>query len=196
MKKRAYRMTGRAESALATRTRILACAEKFASTNLFDSTTLEAIAACAETTVRTVLRSFGSKEQLFAMALDNIGFSMIGPVNPGDSEAVVKVLYDFYEKHGDMVIRWLADELRIAAISDHLRTGRRNLRGWVEDAFAPSLSRMDAPARKETLNALIVALDVYTWKLLRRDFGLSPKSAQAVVRRILAGSIASELDLE
>jgi AcrR family transcriptional regulator len=190
MKKRSYRMTSRAESASATRARILACAEKLAKTNLFDSATLEVVADCAGTTTRTVLRIFGSKEQLFSAALDSIGFSMIGPAQQGDTAATLRVLYDFYEKYGDMVIRWLADELRVTAISEHLSIGRRNLRNWVGEAFAPNLLAQSPVERKETLHALIVALDVYTWKRLRRDFGLGRNAAEAVVERILAGLLA------
>lgn len=187
MKTRPYHMTNRAASASATKARVLACAEELARTNLFDSATLEAVADGAGTTVRTVLRIFGNKELLFSAALDSIGFSMIGPAHQGDIRATLRVLYDFYEKYGDMVIRWLADELRVMAISEHLSIGRRNLRNWVGEAFAPTLSRQSAAERKETLHALIVALDVYTWKLLRRDFGLGRNAAEAVVRRILAG---------
>lgn len=180
-------MKTRADSASATKARVLACAEELARTNLFDSATLEAVADGAGTTVRTVLRIFGNKELLFSAALDSIGFSMIGPSHQGDTGATLGVLYDFYEKYGDMVIRWLADELRVTAISEHLRIGRRNLRNWVREAFTPALSRQSAAERKETLNALIVALDVYTWKLLRRDFGLGRNAAEAVVLRMLAG---------
>jgi AcrR family transcriptional regulator len=187
MKKRQYRMKTRAESASATKARILACAEELARTNLFDSATLEAVAEGAGTTVRTVLRIFGSKEMLFSAALDSIGFGMIGPARQGDTESTLRALYDFYEKYGDMVIRWLADELRVMAISEHLNVGRRNLRNWVDDAFAPTLSRQSAAHRKELLHALIAVLDVYTWKLLRRDFGLGRNAAEAVVRRTLEG---------
>jgi AcrR family transcriptional regulator len=187
MKNRPYRMKTRAESALATKAQILACAEGLARTSLFDSTTLEAVAKCAGTTVRTVLRIFGSKELLFSAALDSIGFSMIGPAHQSDIGATVRVLYDFYEKYGDMVIRWLADELRVKAMSEHLSIGRQNLRNWVGEAFAPTLSRQSATERKELLHALIVALDVYTWKLLRRDFGLGRNAAEAVVQRTLVG---------
>ena len=180
-------MVGRAKAATATKARILDCATQFAATSLFDNTTLEAIAECAGTTVRTVLRLFGSKEQLFAAALDSIGFGNFGPVQAGDTEGTLRTVYDFYEKHGDMVIRWLADEPRVAAMREHFRIGRRNLRMKVSEAFAPTLERLDEPARRTLLHALIVALDVYTWKLVRRDFGFSRAAAQAVARRILTG---------
>jgi hypothetical protein len=48
--------------------------------------------------------------------------------------------------------------------------GRRVHREWVEDAFAPQLAgRRD---REELVDLLVVATDVLTWKILRRDGGI------------------------
>jgi hypothetical protein len=112
-------------------------------------------------------------------------------VQPGDLDATLGALYDFYEKVGDTIIRWLADEPRLAALRDHLNTGRGHLRIWIGESFAPTLAPLAEPVRKQLLDALIVALDVYTWKLLRRDFGLSRKASQAVARRIVVGLAAA-----
>jgi AcrR family transcriptional regulator len=188
-KPRPYVMTARADSAAATRARLVESAAALLAANSFDGMTLEAIAAGAATTPRTALRIFGSKEALFAAALDRVGESGFGPVRAGEVDATLDSLYDFYEMFGDMVIRWLADEPRVAAMRDHLNAGRRNLRAWVGESFAPTLDRLEGGARKQMHNALIVALDVYTWKLLRRDFGLSRKAAGAVARRIVAALI-------
>ena len=187
---RSYRMVERAESAAATRSRILVCAERLTKTSSFDEITLEEVAACAGTTVRTVLRSYGSKEGLLAAALDAMGFN-IGPtpIRPGETDTTLIALYDYYEKYGDMVIRWLADEPRLPSLRAHLEAGRRDLRAGVELAFQPVLEKLAGSTRKETLDALIVGLDVYTWKLLRRDFGLGRKAAQSVARRIIAGLV-------
>jgi hypothetical protein len=38
----------------------------------------------------------------------------------------------------------------------------------------------------------VVALDVYVWKLLRRDFALSRAASEAAVRKIIAGVIDAE----
>jgi AcrR family transcriptional regulator len=182
-------MAARADSAAATRARLVESAATLLAANSFDAMTLEAIAAGAATTPRTALRIFGSKEALFAAALDKVGASGFGTVRAGDVAATLDSLYDFYETFGDMVIRWLADEPRVPAMRDHLSAGRRNLRAWVGDSFAPTLERLEGVARKQTHDALIVALDVYTWKLLRRDFGLSRRAAAAVGRRIVAALI-------
>lgn len=186
---RPYVMKARAAAAAATRARLVESAAALLAANAFDGMTLEAIAVGANSTVRTALRIFRSKEALFVAALGKVGVSGFGPVRPGDIDATLDRLYDFYENLGDMVIRWLADEPRIPALRDHLKAGRRNLRDWVEAAFAPTLDNLRGAARKQMLDALIVALDVYTWKLTRRDFGLSRNAAKAVARRIVEGLI-------
>jgi AcrR family transcriptional regulator len=186
---RPYVMRARAEAAAATRERILQSARELLVSQSFEEMTIDAIASGADTTTRTVLRVFGNKEELFAQALHSLGQFGQAAVTPGDIEALVRGSYDFYEKVGDTVIRWLADEPRLPAIHAHLQIGREHLRAWVAEAFAPSLRRLSGVARRELHDALIVAFDVYTWKLLRRDFGLSRRPAEATTLRIVQGLI-------
>ena len=182
-------MTARAESAAATRQRILESAHRLLVTHSFEEMTVDMVAAGAETTARTVLRLFASKEELLAQALHSLGQFGMAPITPNNIEALMNGTYDFYEKVGDTVIRWLADEPRIAAMHEHLNIGRRHLRAWVAEAFAAELGRQQGNARRELHDALIVAFDVYTWKLLRRDFGLSRRAAQATTLRVVRGLI-------
>jgi len=189
---RPYVMRARAAAAAATRDRILASARELLVTHSFEEMTIDAIADGAQTTTRTVLRIFGSKEQLFAEALHSLGELGHAPITPGNLDALISGAYDFYEKVGDTVIRWLADEPRIPAMREHLNIGRRHLRAWVAEAFAPTLGRLQGEVRKEVEDALIVAFDVYTWKLLRRDFGLSRRAAQARIKRTVLGLIGEE----
>lgn len=189
---RPYVMRARAESATATRQRILESARSLLFTHSFEEMTIEIVAEGAETTVRTVLRIFGSKEELFAQALHTLGQFGHAPIAPGNIDAMVDGTYAFYEKVGDTVIRWLADEPRIPAMREHLNIGRQHLRAWVNEAFAPTLDRLQGDARKELHDALIVTFDVYTWKLLRRDLGLSRRAAQARTRRLVSGLIREE----
>ena len=186
---RPYVMRARAEAAAATRDRILASTRDLLVTHSFEEMTIDAIADGAETTTRTVLRIFGSKEELFAEALHSLGQLGHAPVATGNLDTLIGGTFAFYEKVGDTVIRWLADEPRIPAMREHLNVGRQHLRAWVAEAFAPTLGRLDGEARKELHDALIVAFDVYTWKLLRRDIGLSRRAAQARIKRTVLGLI-------
>jgi len=191
---RRYVMTARADSAAATRRRILDVACDCFAKQSFEDVTIETVAAEAGTTARTVLRVFGSKDELFAEALHAIGEFRPALDTSGRLDAIVAGTYDFYEKVGDTVIRWLADEARIPAMHEHLNIGRQHLRAWVAEAFAAALRRSHGSARRELHDALIVALDVYTWKLLRRDFGLSRPAAQNTTLRIVRGLVEEKQD--
>jgi AcrR family transcriptional regulator len=189
LQNRPYVMKARAEAAAETRERILASTRDLLLTHPFDEMTVEAIAAGAATTVRTVLRIFSSKEQVFVEALHSLGTLGQAPIVHGNIPALVRGMHDFYEKVGDTVIRWLADEGRVPALREHLAIGRDHLRLWVAEAFAPDLSQLHGTERAQVHQALIVAFDVYTWKLLRRDSELSRHAAHAVVCRMVTALI-------
>ena len=69
------------------------------------------------------------------------------------------------------------------------RNGKALHRAWVEEVFAPFLPAARG-AREELLDLLVVATDVYAWKLLRLDRGLSRSRTQerleTLVRTVLA----------
>ena len=189
---RPYVMRARADAAAATRERVLASARNLLMSHSFEEMTIDAIAEGADTTTRTVLRIFDSKEELFAQALHSLGQFGQAQILPGNIDVLIGGTYDFYEKVGDTVIRWLADEARIPAMREHLQIGREHLRAWVAEAFAPTLARLNHDDSREIHYALIVAFDVYTWKLFRRDFGLNRKAAQARTKRLVFGIVGEK----
>jgi hypothetical protein len=96
---------------------------------------------------------------------------------PGDIDSVIAALIDDYEVTGDPVIRLLALEEKVPSVGPMLAAGRRGHREWVRAMF-------DAP---DSVPELLVATDVYTWKLLRRDQGLGRKKTAAAMRRLIQG---------
>ncbi len=56
-------------------------------------------------------------------------------------------------------------------------------RAWVEEVFAPYLDVADD--REELTDLLVVATDVYTWKLLRRDRRLGRDRTERRMRRLV-----------
>ena len=186
---RAYAMTIRAEKAAATKDRIVKSAADLIVERTLDGLTLDAIAERAGVAARTVLRIFGSKEQVFAAAINAQDRRGHGPLHAGDVETTIRVLFDDYEKIGDVVILRLADEGRVPSLDALLKSGRANHRRWIEESFAPQLGKRDKNARAELLNALLVATDVYAWKLLRRDFGLGRRAAEKVVGEIVGSLV-------
>jgi AcrR family transcriptional regulator len=172
---RTYRQTARAEAAEQTRLRILDAAFALQSERLSSEISLDDVAARAGVSVQTILRRFGSRAGLFDAAVvranERVADERRTP--PGDLRAAIRVLLDHYEQRGDLALMMLAQETTY----DHVRrlsdAGKDLHRTWVSDVFAPQLAGLRGSAHEEAVDLLVVATDVYTWKLLRRDRGLS-----------------------
>ena len=169
-------MVARAESAAATGERILDAGVAVFWELPYEAVTLDEVARRAGVSVQTVIRRFGGRDGLFAAAAEREtervrAQRFQAPV--GDAEGAVRVLLDHYEEMGDRVLRLLADEHRdgeLRAIADR---GRAFHREWCERVFAPTLAPLEGAARQRRLAQLVAVCDVYTWKLLHRDAGLS-----------------------
>jgi hypothetical protein len=77
----------------------------------------------------------------------------------------------------------LAQEVLTNTVS--LSGGRAEHRRWVGEVWARQLARRPAGRRVELLDQLVVATDVYTWKLLRLDRGLSKAVARRRVKNMV-----------
>ncbi len=194
MRKRPYVMTARAAKAEATKARIRASAMELYSQQPIEDFTLEAVAARAGTTVQTILRTFGSKDELVYAALEEMaaGGVFLGPAPPGDIKAAVSAFFDIYESVGDLVMHRLNEERRRPALKPTLDQGRDNHRDGVKMVFAPQLDRFHGAARAQLFAMLVILTDVYVWKLLRRDMGLSRPAAEAIVRNMILGVTKQE----
>jgi AcrR family transcriptional regulator len=192
--KRRYDMTARAAKAEVTRERIRASAQEIYSGRAIEEFTLDEVARRAGTTVQTVLRIFGNKEDLLFSALEGMADSdtPLKASPPGDVPAAVAAIFDIYETMGDAVIQRLHDEPRHPALKPLLDRGRNGHHNWVKTAFAPFLQKRHGSERAQLLGALNAATDVYVWKLLRRDSGLSRAAAEAVVNKFIMGVIQGE----
>ena len=173
-----YSMELRAAAAEATRERILEAAGEAFLESWYDDVTLAAVAKRAGVSGQTVINHFGGKEGLFtavqARFHEEIVNRRYAPA-PGDVGGIVVALVEDYEATGDAVIRLLALEEKVPALQPVIAVGREGHREWVETMFG-------AP---ELVPELVVATDVYSWKLLRRDQGLSREETAAAIRRII-----------
>jgi AcrR family transcriptional regulator len=185
-------MSTRAAQAEATRERIRQAAASLYRERALDNFTLEEVAKRAGITVQTVLRAFKSKDQLIMTALRVLA-DETQPIKiprvPGDVAEAVTIFFDLYEEVGDFVIQQLGDEPRLPGIKSDLDAGRQGHANWVEEAFAPQLTRQSGEARACLFHALMVATDVYVWKLLRRDQKLDRADAEAVMRQLINGVV-------
>lgn len=191
MNVRRYSMATRGQRAAETHQRILDAARQ-----LFEARssgfTLENVATAAGTSVQTVLRAFGSKESLMVESIGSIRDRVDRFEVPESPEAAVTQLFDDYETIGDRVVRMLAEEHHIAGFADAARLGRASHRGWVETAFRLPLRQRPPKERESVLVALLVATDVYVWKVLRRDLCLDRITAEAAMMRLVRGALGTE----
>lgn len=190
--KRAYNQGARARAAELTAARILDVFARRIRDDWFDQITLDQIALEAEVTVPTVVRRFGGKEGL----LEAVQRRMAGEIHerrriaPGDAQGAVAALVDDYEAAGDLVMRILAQEERHAPFKAMADEGRAAHRAWIAGIFAPWLDGLAAGPRQARLDALVVATDLYVWKLLRRDMGRGTAETQALMGTLVAAVIA------
>jgi AcrR family transcriptional regulator len=189
---RHYNQKARAQSAEATARHIVNAFLDRLMKQWFDEITLDRVAEDAGVTVQTVVRRFGSKEGLLADAVKTLGAQINArrAGSPGDHDRLVVNLLADYEQTGDAVIRLLALEPRHAALKEFLDFGRAEHRRWVSNAFAGPLASVDEPALKAAVDALVIATDVYTWKVLRRDMGRSVTATAAAIKLLLQATIA------
>lgn len=156
----------------------------------YDEVTLRGVAAEAGVALQTVTNHFATKEALFGEALaewgDRIG-SVRFAVEPGDVAAALHVLVQDYEQTGDASLRMLALEDRVPVVAGPLARGREGHEQWVDHVFGDALRGLRGAARTRRRAQLVVATDVYTWRILRRDKGFSQQeTTRAMTELVLA----------
>jgi AcrR family transcriptional regulator len=169
-------MATRAAATEATRERILDAACDAFLASWYEEVTLREVAAAADVALQTVVNHFGTKEALYGAAVERISGAIEArryDVEPGEVEGAVAALVDDYDRTGDFMLRMLAEEGRVAVVEPGLARGRRGHEDWVAHVFPRALRGLRGGARQRRLAQLVAVTDVYTWKLLRRDKGLS-----------------------
>ncbi|HEV2242576.1 MAG TPA: helix-turn-helix domain-containing protein [Streptosporangiaceae bacterium] len=186
--RRSYRMGARAAAAAATAERILDAAVEVFWELPTDQVSLDEVARRAGVSVQTVIRRFGGREGLMAAA----GAREAGRVRDqrdeapaGDVSGAVRVLVDHYEAMGDRVLRLLAEEQRVPGLRPIADMGRGVHREWCARVFAPALAGRAGIERQRRLAQIVAVCDVYTWKLLRRDAGLTRQQTELALAELL-----------
>jgi hypothetical protein len=93
-------------------------------------------------------------------------------VTSSDPERALTVLIEHYERRGDMVLGLITEEDDDPRARRMCDTGRTLHRKWVDEVFGAGLPD-ELSERARIIDALVVVTDVYCWKLLRRDRGLT-----------------------
>jgi AcrR family transcriptional regulator len=181
-------MGARADAAQATADRIVDAAIEIFWEHPTDEISLERVARRAGVTKQTVLRRYGSKAGLIAAAGERSidrARAQRDDVAPGDLAGAVAALVTHYESLGDRVLGMLAEEARNPGLRAVADQGRAYHVSWCERMFAPTLAGLRGADRRRRLAQLVAVCDVYTWKLLRRDRGLSRPQTELALRELL-----------
>jgi len=139
--------------------------------------------------VQTVIRRFGGKDGLLAAAAERESDRVRRqrePARVGDAAGAVHVLVEHYEDIGDRVLKMLAEEERVPRLSEIADRGRELHRDWCARVFAPELVGRAGTDRQRRLAQFVAVCDVYTWKLLRRDAGLSRRQTELALVELLS----------
>lgn len=181
-------MVARAEAAAATAERILDAAVEVFWELPTDQISLDEVARRAGVTVQTVIRRFGGRNGLLAAGVERESEKVRRRRNeavPGDAAGAVRILIEDYEVTGDPVMKMLAEEERIPGLRAIVEGGREIHRAWCARVFAPALARLRGTERERRLAQFVAVCDVYTWKLLRRDAGLSRRQTELAMVELL-----------
>lgn len=175
---------------------ILESAGEIIATEDFDALSMRGVAARAGVSLSTVVRHFKTKDALLAALIAQGGDdperdAHRSAMTPGDVAAAVRLVAADYEQSGSQLLHMLAQEHRYPAMSELLDIGRRGHRDWVRWAFAPQFAQRTGARRARLEDLLVVATDVYTWKLLRVDGGLGARATRSAMTELCDAVVAT-----
>ena len=181
-------MDARAAAVAATREAILDAAVDAFWDRPSTEVVLDEVAEAAGVSTRTVLRHFGSRDGLFDAAIRRETARVRAQrdtVPVGDVTGAVEVLVAHYEQMGDRVLRLLAEEHHVPGLQTVADRGRAVHRDWCRRVFADTLARLSGVDHDRRLAQLVAVCDVQTWRLLRRQAGLSRRQTERALDELL-----------
>lgn len=152
----------------------------------FGEVTLQGVADEAGVSLKTVVRHFGSKEELLRQAMDEarVVEEDNRSVPVGDLDAVCRALAERYEVMAEQIYRMGDVELTYPWLSDWVQMARTSHLDWLAEAFDPWLPA-ERPEREDRLMCLFSATEIRSWWAIRQRFDYSPERARAVILRQL-----------
>lgn len=181
-------MVARADAAEATAERILDAAHRLFLGLPYDQVSIRNVAEAADVTVQTVIRRFESKEGLLTAVVARRSAEIQArrdPAPAGDPGQALRTLLESYERWGDEQLHLLAQEQRNEAVAAAVDAGRQYHRAWVERVFAPRLVGLRGRIKARRMAELVAVTDLYVWKVLRRDLGLSEEDTATAMREMV-----------
>jgi AcrR family transcriptional regulator len=154
-----------------------------------DQITLQQVADRAGVTSKTVTRHFGSKENLLVEVNTEVRARphMQRRISePGDVPAAITCVVDHYEVMGRALWRLLTQEERYPALHPMLENGRTDHTTWLQHVFAPQLA-----AHPHLLPQLYTLTDLFIWKLLRLEHGLSREQTKTAMEGMVTAVLTA-----
>jgi len=195
---RTYKQVARARAQERTRETLLQAASEEVERDGWRQASLETVAERAGVTKQTALRHFGSKQGLLDAVMRRTSSIVVKERNEapvGDIAGAVANLTRHYGRYGnimtrllpyrDAVVRVLGEEHRDSLARRAVDHGHQVHKDWVLRTFEPQLARLSGQARERRLAQLVTVCDVYTWKVLRRDLGLSAAQTEAALVELI-----------
>lgn len=173
---RAYSMDVRARGIAENRAEVQRAVFRLAGEQRLADISLADISERSGVSVRTLLRYYGTRDELLRTVADELQKLPLAdrPVLPGDLEGALTALGEDYEANGRLMLMLLAQEDTDPIAAMVTRRGKESHRDWVGVQFG-----LDPAADAEQIDLLVVCTDLYTWKLLRLDRGLSQEEVVA-----------------
>lgn len=191
---RAYDMSKRGESSRSTKRRIAEAALELFKARDYDDVSLTEIARAAGVSHQTVLNHFDTKAGVIPACAEVFSEQVAElnlPVTVGDPLSVVRVTCARYEIVGDVNARWADIAPRVPGLEALIAKARANFQAWLTDVLGDLLPGPDEPnERQRALVGIHAALEVHTWRFLRRDLQLSEANTEAQLSDLVLGVLA------
>jgi AcrR family transcriptional regulator len=158
----------------------------------YEELTLQAVADAAGVSLKTVLRQFGSKDELVLACAHRRSAqeSEVRAAAPGDVAGAARALADRYEEMATVTLKLLDLEPRFPAIAEVLRIARRGHLDWLAGVFAAWLPARPSRVRKRRLAQLFGATEIFVWNSWRKHLGLGRAEAE----QAMAGTLRALVD--
>lgn len=194
MKNRKYNSHVQAEVKALTHQRVLEAAQRLFLKKWIDEMTLQDLAEEAGVTVQTLLRHFGSREQLLIQAMQEIDLGADGRrriPESSDLSEIVTALVDYYDIYGPSILRCLAQEDRVPELSLPLKRGRVQHRTWIRTVFKEYLDKLPKEKRAALEDLLYANCEIYLWRIYLLDFKKTRAELERAWRQQLKAAINS-----
>lgn len=185
--KRAYTLGLRAQQTADRRTRIQHATVALFMERAYEDITLQAVADAAGVSLKTVLRLFGSKNDLILACAHQRSAEeyALRAVPPGDVDGAARVLAERYEVMSAMTLRLLALEERFEEVGALLGIARKGHLDWLADVFGAWLPERASRVRKRRLAQLFGATEIFVWHTWRRHLGVAAADAELAMASTL-----------